>query len=138
MSESKFRSKIKIRIGIRRRNRNRNQNFDKIRMKIGRNFDFVESKQSTSKPKLKLRFRHRNRNKEISTKFRRNFGIVEMIFVETLIGPSISCHRRHLCCYLLQGSVGVLLTFSLGSVLNWWQISLTLLALVLPITLSLW
>lgn len=42
------------------------------------------------------------------------------------------------CFVQFQGSVGVLLTFSLGALLNWWQISLGLLVLVLPIILAMW
>jgi hypothetical protein len=38
----------------------------------------------------------------------------------------------------MQGSVGVLLAFSLGAVLNWWQISLALLILVIPIIIAIW
>ena len=38
---------------------------------------------------------------------------------------------------VLQGSAGVLLTFCLGAVLNWWQLSLAHLVLCVPYVIAL-
>ena len=47
--------------------------------------------------------------------------------------------RGFLGCFVqFLGSVGVLLTFCVGAVLNWWQLALVHLGMVAPFVLAMW
>eukprot|EP00092_Neocalanus_flemingeri_P029051 GFUD01031537.1.p1 GENE.GFUD01031537.1~~GFUD01031537.1.p1 ORF type:complete len:528 (-),score=96.95 GFUD01031537.1:115-1698(-) len=47
--------------------------------------------------------------------------------------------RGFLGCFVqFLGSVGVLLTFCIGAVLNWWQLALVHLAMVVPFVIAMW
>ena len=47
--------------------------------------------------------------------------------------------RGFLGCFVqFLGSVGVLLTFCVGAVLNWWQLALVHLGMVVPFVIAMW